>query len=311
MEWYFIVIIILAVIALAIIGFSYGLYFRIFYNNKKGKPSAYEPLKGKLYTKYEEKSRKYIAEALKIPYEQITLKINRHKTLCARYYFVKEGAPTAIMAHGYRSVGIKDFSGGIQEALRLENNILIIDHQGHNLSSGKTIAFGVTEKDDLMRWIDYINKRNNNPDIYLYGISMGGATVLMASGLNLPSNVKGIVADCPYSSVKEEIKHTVDQMGIKFSLVYPFIYLSALIFARFDMKKGEAADYLKNCKVPVLIIHGSTDDIVPVTSSRKLKEKFPNLITYVEIEDAPHGMSYFTDHEKYVTELEKFLHKCI
>ena len=42
-----------------------------------------------------------------------------------------------------------------------------------------------------------------NPDakIILHGISMGGATVMMCAGENLPSNVKGIVDDCGYTSV--------------------------------------------------------------------------------------------------------------
>ena len=39
-----------------------------------------------------------------------------------------------------------------------------------------------------------------NKDIFLCGISMGCATTLMAAGLDLPDNVKGIIADCGFTS---------------------------------------------------------------------------------------------------------------
>ena len=140
---------------------------------------------------------------------------------------------------------------------------------------------------------------------------MGGATVLMISGMNLPENVKGIIADCPYSSVRDEIKYTIEKMGIKYWLVAPFVHLAAFIFARFKLCDGEVSKYLKNNKLPVFVIHGSTDDIVPVESSRKLKEKFSDMIHYVEIEGAPHGMSYFVDHDKYISNLDNFLQRII
>ena len=284
------------------------MYLRIFYNDLKGKPETLEPLRGNLYDPLFDKSSELIKKALSIPFEQVYLKVNRHKVLAARYYHNNDDAPTAIMVHGYKGNGIRDFSGGVQEVIRRGNNVLLIDHFAHNLSSGRTITFGVKEKYDVLRWINYINKRNNNPDIYLYGISMGAATVLMCSGLDLPNNVKAIVADAPYASIKNEIKFTIENMKLNFTLLYPFIYLSALIFARFNISKGEVKNYLKNNKLPVMIIHGSIDDIVPVTNSRFLKEEFPS-INYLEIEGAAHGLSYLVDYQKYTQELDKFLNK--
>ena len=308
MEWYFILLIVLGSLILITLGICLYVYFRIFYNDNKGKPETLEPLRGKLYDPFFDRSSELIKKALAIPYEQVTLKVNKHKTLCARYYFVKENAPTSILVHGYKGNGIRDFSGGVNEVIKRENNVLVIDHYGHNLSSGRNITFGVKEKYDVLRWIDYINKRNNNPDIYLYGISMGAATVLMCSGLNLPTNVKAIIADSPYASIKEELKFFIKNMGLSFKLLYPFIFLSALIFARFNIRKGEVKNYLENNKLPILLIHGTTDDIVPVTNSRYLKEQFPN-INYLEVEGAPHGLSYFVDYDRYAKELDKFLNQ--
>ena len=304
----FYVLIRLSIVVIALLGISFYVYLRIFYNNVKGKPQTLEPLGGTLYTPFADKSRALIKKALSIPFEQVTLKVSRRKTLCARYYFSKDGAPTSILVHGYKGNGIRDFSGGVQEVIKRGNNVLVIDHYGHNLSSGRTITFGVKEKYDVLRWIEYINKRNNNPDIYLYGISMGAATVLMVSGLSLPNNVKAIIADCPYMSAKEEIKFTINKMGLKYAPLATFVHLSAFIFARFNLNKGEVRDYLKNNKLPILLIHGSSDDIVPVTNSRKLKEEFP-YIKYFEFEGAPHGLSYFVDYERYAKELDNFLNE--
>ena len=308
MEWYYIFIIVLGSLVLIVLGLCFYLYLRIFYNNKKGKPETLEPLKGKLYDPFADKSRACIKKALSLPFEQVSLKVSRRKTLCARYYFSSDDAPTAILVHGYKGNGIRDFSGGVQEVIKRKNNVLVIDHHGHNLSSGRTITFGVKEKYDVLRWIEYINKRSNNLDIYLYGISMGAATVLMDSGLSLPSNVKAIIADCPYKSVKEEIKFTINKMELKYAPLAPFIHLSALLFARFNLNNGDVKDYLKNNKLPILLIHGTADDIVPVINSRELKEEFP-YIDYCEFEGAPHGLSYFVDYERYSKELDNFLDK--
>ena len=306
MEWYIYLIIAISLIILIVLGISLYLYFRIFYNDLKGKPETLEPLRGTLYNPFFDKSLACIKKALTIPYEQVTLKVNKHRTLCARYYFSSDNAPIAILVHGYKGNGIRDFSGGVQEVIKRGNNVLLIDHYAHNLSSGRTITFGVKEKYDVLKWIDYINKRNNNPDIYLYGISMGAATVLMVSGLDLPSNVKAIIADAPYKSVKDEIKFTINSMGFKYPLLAPFVHLSAFLFAGFRLKKGEVSKYLKNNKLPILIIHGNSDDIVPVTNSRALKEEFP-YIKYFECDGAPHGLSYFVDYERYSKELDNFL----
>ena len=302
----FYILISVLVVVVLLLGISFYVYLRIFFNDRKYSPDRFEPLKGKLYDPYKDKSRELIKKAVAMPFEQVYLKVNKHKTLAARYYFFKEGAPTAIMVHGYKGYSIRDFSGGIQEVIRRGNNVLLIDHYAHNLSSGRTITFGVKEKYDVLRWIDYINKRNNNPIIYLYGISMGAATVLMCSGLSLPSNVKAVIADAPYASIKEELRFFITNMKLSFTLLYPFIILAAFIFARFRISKGEVKDYVKNTKLPIMIIHGDIDDVVPVTNSRFLKKEFPQ-INYLEVENAAHGMSYIVNYQKYTEELDKFL----
>ena len=97
MEWYYFLIIVLGVLILFVLGLCFYLYLRIFYNNIKGRPQTLEPLKGKLYDPFADKSRKLIKKALSLPFEQVYLKVNKHKRLAARYYFSKGIASAFLM----------------------------------------------------------------------------------------------------------------------------------------------------------------------------------------------------------------------
>ena len=85
-------------------------------------------------------------------------------------------------------------------------NVLLVDQRAHFGSGGHTIAYGIRERRDVLSWIEYANGRfGKDKPIYLFGISMGAATVVMAADLALPDNVRLICADCPYSSPRDII----------------------------------------------------------------------------------------------------------
>ena len=135
------------------------------------------------------------------PCEFVTIQSRDGLTLSGRYYHTADGAPLAIGFHGYKSCWLTDFCGGADIAFQMGQNVLLVDERAHGKSQGRTISFGIKERQDLLCWIDYALARfGSDVKILLYGVSMGGATVVMASELELPENVKGIVADCPYSA---------------------------------------------------------------------------------------------------------------
>ena len=106
MEWYIYLTIVISSLILIALVICFYLYLRIFYNDLKGKPETLEPLKGKLYEPFFDRSLVLIKKALAIPFEQVTLKVGKHRKLCARYYFNSNDAPTAILVHGYKGNGI-------------------------------------------------------------------------------------------------------------------------------------------------------------------------------------------------------------
>lgn len=107
----------------------------------------------------------------------------------------------AIILHGYRSTPNSIISIGMHFS-KEGYNVLIPSMRACSESDGEYIGMGWLDKEDLQCWINLIIKQNENAEIILHGSSMGAATVLMASGKDLPTNVKAIVADSGYTQVK-------------------------------------------------------------------------------------------------------------
>lgn len=243
--------------------------------------------------------------------EYVTIKATCDGTLLsARYYHQKDGAPVDILCHGYRGSAFRDFCGGHKMCYDMGHNVLLIDQRAHGKSGSNTITFGIKERYDVLDWTNYIANRFPDSKIMLYGISMGGATVLMASELDLPKQVKGICADCPFSSPRDILKNTVKNMPFPKNLGYPFLFPAAFLFGGFKLTKINCADTVKNAKVPILIIHGEEDDFVPCEMSRKIAENNPN-VTLVTFKDATHGVSYMHDTDRYIKTVNNFCNKIL
>ena len=161
-----------------------------------------------------------------------------------------------------------------------------------------------------MSWVRYANKLfGDDIPLYLFGISMGGGTVVMASGLELPENVKGVVADCPYNSPKDIIKHVCRKMKLNPEICWPIIRLSAIIWGRFNINATTAAREARKSKVPILLIHGEADDFVPMRMSKEIAAANPHKVEMHTVPNADHGLSYFYDPEGYHTLVKDFFKK--
>ena len=112
----------------------------------------------------------------------------------------------AVLCHGYSGSGSEN-STPAYNFHKNGYNILMPDARGHGLSQGDYIGMGWDDRLDIVDWIDQIIKDDPESQIVLYGVSMGGATVMMVSGENLPSNVKAIVEDCGYTSAWDEFSY--------------------------------------------------------------------------------------------------------
>ena len=141
----------------------------------------------------------------------------------------------------------------------------------------------------------------------LYGISMGAATVLMGAELDLPTNVKGIIADCPYSSPLEIILHVGKSMPIPQWLIKPFVILGARMFGGFDIQEADAASAVRHAKVPILILHGEADTFVPCEMSAEIQLANPQMVRRYTFPKADHGISFLVEPQRYAAIASGFM----
>ena len=177
-----------------------------------------------------------------------------------------------IVLHGYRSNPESVISIG-RHFSEKGYNVLIPYMRATGESEGEYIGMGWLDKDDLKCWIDLIIKQNNNSNIILHGSSMGAATVLMASGDELPSNVKAIIEDSGYTSVWDIF---ASEAKARFNLpAFPVLNMFEIVAnfrAKYDIKEASALEQVKKATVPILFIHGDNDDFVPEYMCEKLYE---------------------------------------
>ena len=289
---------ILIALAALFLGGAYHAYRISFFSPKKGRdkrPSTSSPT----YDPYRPEMKRLYEQLMGRECEIVTVQSHDGLILSGRYYHVEDGSPLDICFHGYRSSWMTDFSGGSELSHQMGHNLLLIDQRAHGKSQGSTITFGLKERQDLLAWLQWANDRfGGDTPIFLYGISMGGATVLMAPQEQLPNNVRGIIADCPYSNAMEIILHVAKSMPIPLWLIKPFVILGAWIFGHFDIRETDARKEIAKTKIPVLIIHGEADGFVPAEMS-DLVSCNPRYITRHTFPGADHGISYLVDPQRY------------
>ena len=236
-----------------------------------------------------------------IEHETVTISSADGIELVGHWFPVPKAKRVIVAMHGWRSSWSRDF-GAISDFWRESGcSVLYAEQRGQNNSGGDYMGFGVLERHDCAAWIDWVNEKNEEKlPIYAAGISMGAATVLMAAGLELPENVRGIIADCGFTSPHAIWKHVAEDN----------LHLSYGIIGRIadDMCKKKinigSKDYstlyaLENTNIPVLFIHGSEDHFVPIEMTYENYKACASEKRLLVVPGADHGMSYFVEKEKY------------
>ncbi len=301
---------ILGFLLLAALAVAYGAYRFAYYSPHKGQNDPYMGPEGRPYTPESGRMYQLIREMEQLPYETVTILSRDGLKLRGRYYHVRDGAPLQIQMHGYRGHPLRDFCGGNKLAREAGLNTLVVEQRAHVGSEGHVISFGIRERWDCLDWALYAAERWPGVPISLAGISMGAATVLMASDLPLPEEVKGIVADCGFSSPRAIIKSVCWGLPRYFRVLYPFTSLSAGLFGHFDPDSGSAVGAVSNTRLPILLLHGEADDFVPCSMSREIAEACAGPVRLETFPGAGHGGSYLSDPERYRSLVLDFLRSC-
>ena len=286
----------------------YGVFFYAFRKNGSSVIEERSAPPGKVYAPYAEKILKGIDIVLSHKHEDVYITSRDGLKLHGKYYHQADGAPLTIFMHGYRSGALRDGNGAFIMSWRKGYNVLIVDQRAHGQSEGKVITFGIKERFDCLEWIRYANRRfGEQIPIVLMGISMGASTVMLAAGLDLPENVKCVLADCGFSSPKEIIQSVIKSMHFPVKLAYPVVRLSGRIFAGIDIEEVSCVDAVRRSKVPILFIHGEGDNFVPCYMSRSCYEACGAQKKLLLVEGADHGLSHCVDNKSYENAVEEFL----
>ena len=250
---------------------------------------------------------------LEQPQEDIYQKSFDGLTLHAKFFPpIKkiEGKNRAVLClHGYTSQGCKDFIGLTDYYFKNGFAQLHPDARAHGTSEGDFIGFGCLDRKDALGWINkIIEKCGEDVEIYLHGISMGGATVLMTSGLELPPQVKGIISDCAFTSPKEVFTSVLKTMYHMpaFPIIQGANFLNKKL-AGYGMDECNASREIATTKLPILFIHGSKDTFVPVEMCEKLYKACNSPKMKLIVKGAAHAESYFKDMDAYEDALNKFI----
>jgi hypothetical protein len=214
-----------------------------------------------------------------------------------------------IMFHGWRGSWDKDGDLLAKGLYDKKSSILLVEQRAHGHSGGKYIGFGILERYDCLKWIEYINENIKNIPIYLSGVSMGASTVLMASGMNLPKRVKGIIADCgfttPYDMVMLAAKKFII---IKSNLgkVVDAVNEAVKKRAGYDLKEYSTLEAMEKCKIPIFFAHGTDDDFVPYQMTVKNYLSCHSRKKLFIGKGAAHTECFKSDPQRYMEELTLF-----
>ena len=189
--------------------------------------------------------------------------------------------------------------------------VILLDLRAHGESEGQYVGFGILDRFDTLKWIEYINGRfGTEISIVLHGTSMGAATVLMALGLpEVRDRVSAVIADCAYTSPAEVFAHVMER-DYHIS-PFPIVQANELmekhnVGYRFD--EYSTIDALHDNKdIPVMFIHGAEDSFVPTSMSFENYKACETKKKLLIVEHAGHASSVFENTELYESAEREFL----
>lgn len=240
-----------------------------------------------------------------------TLHIKSDDGLPLTGYYVPAAEPsdrTVILVHGYSSQG-REMGAFAKLYHEMGLHVLMPDNRGHGASGGDYIGFGWPDRRDILQWIQVVLARSGSQTkVVLHGVSMGGATVLMTSGEKLPEQVKCIVSDCAYTSVKDILTYQLKQM---YKLPpFPLLPVTSLVCklrAGYFFGEGSALRQVAKTNLPILFIHGDRDAFVPFEMVHRLAAAASGDKELYVVPGAVHANSYFMDKNRYRERIRAFV----
>lgn len=224
-------------------------------------------------------------------------------------YLPADSDTTLIMMHGYYGDPLYEFAPQLEYWHRQGYNLLLPYQRAHGESEGKYLSFGINESQDAAAWARHLNETDAPKHIFMFGISMGGATVAMSALHDLPENVRGIIADCPYGDPTAQFRYSLSR---KVGYAAPiFLYLCSIwsrVLAGWHFGDIFATDF-SDATLPLLILHGTADPTVPEKMSLLLAQNWGGEVQRETFAHCAHAYAYLKETERYRDTVTRFIRK--
>ena len=225
---------------------------------------------------YHPSENNYQDAKIEFDYEEIFIKVDDEIKL--KSWIVKKDFKkfkTLVLFHG-NAGHLSNRIYKINELNKLNINILLISWRGFSGNKGSP-----TEKNlyqDAKAAIKWLNEQKiENEQIILYGESLGSGVAIEIAKKN---NFNGIILESPFTSIENSAK-----------IYYPYLPVKLLLKDKYD-----SISKIKMINIPILIMHGKKDDVVPFAMGKELFEK-ANIPKH----------SYFTSEDDHMMEFNSNL----
>lgn len=220
---------------------------------------------------------------------------------------------TILLFHGWHSSWELNFTCILPFLHDLRMQLVLVDQRAQGDSEGRYITYGVRERYDAAAWAAWAAERFG-PDhpLFLYGLSMGATTVLMASALDLPRSVRGVIADCGFTSPREIIAHVWrSRTPFPAGFVLWLLDRYTRVFADFSLDGASTIEAVAKTKLPILFLHGTADRFVPSYMTTRAHDACRSEKYLILVEGADHGQSYLMDKKRVEDAVAWFLNEYI
>lgn len=262
-----------------------------------------------LFKKDGEEKRAVDVECAKY-YKQENITGSDGTSLNGYYAYSTQNNPWVICIHGYggKATGMVEYTEMFRN---LGMNVLTVDLRGHGDSQGNYYTLGVHDSDDVILWTDWLKKSFKADKIILFGISMGGATALMAAAKKSELFSIVISDSAPSDFDRMFMRILKHRMGSIARLFMPMLYLYTRVLAGYTLKEASAGEYVSRISIPTLYIHGQSDGLVPLDMMTELYEKSTCQKEYFVMQGAEHTGAIKTDKDLYLRKVSDFIQRTV
>lgn len=213
---------------------------------------------------------------------------------------------TIIISHGYGG-NRTNFLLGSKIYLQKGFNVLLYDFRGHGESQRALVTIGYKETKDLLGAIRFVKQSGIGSEIGLAGFSMGAVTSIDV--LAKTHSVKFVIADSPFSDLQTYLVSNISKwIHLPHVVFSVFINLNMKYIYGIEVNNVSPIKVISKTNVPIMLIHGNMDTVIPYSASTSLIKKARNKLSRLDIfNGAGHISSYSVNKYKYTKDVYNFI----